>query len=400
MGYRKNTTPHIDKFSDESVLFTKCFAQSSSTLSSHASILTSLIPSHHGASYARKTPLPKKIVTMAEILKTNGFKTISFNNGGQVAPCFGLGQGFHIYRSKQRTFDKFYFRDIVKDTIEWLESNSDERFFLFLHTYETHTPYTPNKEYLDLFETQYEGKLPMHTLDDLALVINRGQLKITDEDLKHIINTYNAEIRSMDDSFQRFLDYLKRRSLFDNTMIIFTSDHGEEFREHGMVAEHSHTLYNELLHVPLMIKFDRSRYSSKIIRRHVRSVDIMPTVLDILNIEDSIEVDGMSLMPMINGRQQGFEQFVIAERDMEECLKPQCWSVIRGRWKLYNTCLYDLERDPGETVDVSDDHMDIKRTLRRGALRYMQRNRIMNTRKRAEIDKEELERLRSLGYIK
>jgi arylsulfatase A-like enzyme len=204
----------------------------------------------------------------------------------------------------------------------------------------------------------------------------------------------------MDDSFQHFLEYLKRKNLFDNTVIIFTSDHGEEFCEHGMVAEHSHTLYNELLHVPLMIKFVRSKYSSKIIRRLVRSVDIMPTVLDILDIEKSDNFDGMSLVSMIRGSQNRFERFVIAERDMEERLKPQCWSIIRGRWKLYNSRLYNLETDPRETTDVSDNHMDMKKILRRGALRYMQRNRILNTGIKAKINKEELERLQSLGYIK
>jgi arylsulfatase A-like enzyme len=145
----------------------------------------------------------------------------------------------------------------VKQGINWLEKNSNKKFFLFLHTYETHSPFTPKEFYSKLLKTDYTGNLPEHTSKDIIRQINNGKLEITEADRLHIINTYDAEIRSMDDSFQYFLDYLKRMKLYDNSIIIFTSDHGEEFNEHGVMATHSHTLFNELLYVPLIIKLGR-----------------------------------------------------------------------------------------------------------------------------------------------
>jgi len=398
-GYFKNTTPNIDKFSNDSVLFSTCLAQSSSTLSSHASMLTSLIPSHHGASFAKKMPIPEKIVTLPEILKKNGYKTISFNDGGQLAPSFGFGQGFDIYQSSKKHFDKFYFSDTVKKTINWLENNPDKKFFLFLHSYETHTPYTPQKEYLELFEANYSGSLPLHTSDGIALQINKGKREMTNEDKEHIIDTYNAEIRSMDDSFQVFLDYLHEKGLYDDALIILTSDHGEEFNEHGVMASHSHTLYNELLHVPLIIKFGGLKHSSKIIPELVRGVDILPTIMNVLNLAPEDRFDGVSILPFLSRRTKD-ELIAISERDMVESLKPECWSITWKRWKLYNSILFDLEMDPFETIDVSKENTEIKAKLRRRALKFMQQHRVVDQKAKAKLSEEELEKLKALGYIK
>jgi len=249
-------------------------------------------------------------------------------------------------------------------------------------------------------KTDYIGNLPHYTSKDIIRRINNGKLEITESDRLHIMNTYDAEIRSMDDGFQYFLDYLKTSKLYDNSIIIFTSDHGEEFSEHGVMATHSHTLFNELLYVPLIIKLGRSKYSSTKIHEMVRSVDIMPTVLDILNIDVRSNLDGVSLFPMIKKSPKKYKLLAISERDMKETLKPECWSIIEGRWKLYNRTLYDLETDPFETIDVSDENLEIKARLRRGALRYMQQRRVLGKREKVKLDKESMEKLKALGYIK
>jgi len=399
-GYDKMTSPNIDQFSEDSVLFRKCIAQAPSTLASHATIFTSLIPSHHQASFARMTALPKEIRTIAEILKAKGYKTISFNDGGQLAPNFGLDQGFDVYRSTNEKKATLYFSDIVKKSINWIVRNSEKKFFLFLHTYETHSPYTPKKKYLDLFEENYSGSLPMHTSDRVAQRINNGRIKITSEDTLHIINTYNAEIRSMDESFGIFIDFLKKKELYDKTIIIFTSDHGEEFNDHGVMASHSHTLFDELLHIPLIIKFANSKFASREIKNLIRSIDIMPTLLDMANLKIPENLEGISLMPMIKGRSMNEDLFAISERDMIETLQDECWSIMYDNWKLYNSRLYDLEKDPFERIDVSSDHGELKTLLRKKGIQFIKQNRISQQREKVKLDKTELEKLKALGYIK
>lgn len=399
-GYDKMTSPNIDRFSEDSVLFKKCIAQAPSTLASHASIFTSLIPSHHQASFARMIALPKEIRTITEILKAKGYKTISFNDGGQIAPDFGLDQGFDVYRSTNKKKATLYFSDIVKKSINWIVRNSEKKFFLFLHTYETHSPYTPKKKYLDLFEENYSGSLPMHTSDRVAQRINNGKIKVTKEDTLHIINTYNAEIRAMDESFGIFIDFLKKKELYDKTIIIFTSDHGEEFYEHGVMASHSHTLFDELLHIPLIIKFANSKFASREIKNLVRSIDMMPTLLDIVSIKIPENLEGVSLIPMIKGRSKNEDLFAISERDMIETLQDECWSIMYDKWKLYNSRLYDLEKDPFERIDISSEHAELKTTLRKKAIQFIKQIRITQQKEKVELDETELEKLKALGYIK
>jgi len=221
-GYHKNTTPNIDRFSKDSVLFKTTIAQAPSTLPSHASIFTSLIPSHHGAFFAKKTAIPQEVVTIAEILKDNGYKTISYNSGGQVAAEYGFDQGFDLYESTQECLANKLAKQVNR-TINWINNNPDRKFFLFLHTYEVHLSYTPKKDYLDLFEKNYSGKLPKDISKKLLDKINNGEIKISKEDQEHIINTYDAEIRSMDDGFLLLENFLREKDIYDDTIIIQTT---------------------------------------------------------------------------------------------------------------------------------------------------------------------------------
>ena len=400
--YNRNTSPAVDKFRKDSVLFRRCIAQSTSTLASHASILTSLIPSHHGAFFTRSQPLPGQIETMAERLKKKNYLTVSFNDGGQIAPEFGLNQGFDIYQSmnpKNKAYD-LVFSVIVDKTAEWLDNRHDNQtFFLFLHTYETHHPYTPAKEYLKLFESGYKGNLPDHISVKLIDQINKGEITLNDEDKKHILNAYDAEIRMMDDSFGRLTDLLKKKKLYDNTMIIFTSDHGEEFGEHGIWALHSHTLFNEQLHVPLIIKLPGSKFASSKVNRLVRSIDILPTVLDLLGEKEAKNLEGISLVPLMKGKKPGKKIFAVSQRDMQQTYDRKYWSVMDRKWKLYDSKLYNLLKDPGESIDASGTNRDLKRKLEKFAVYYIKKNMQGISGKKVKMDDELKKKLKSLGYL-
>lgn len=400
--YERNTSPAVDEFREDAVLFRRCTAQSTSTLASHASMFTSLIPSHHRAYFTRSQPLPDNLQTMAEFLRQENYRTISFNDGGQISAKFGMDQGFEIYESlPAKKPAEMTFKRIVNKAIKWIDGHFQpgEKFFLFLHTYETHHPYTPGKKYLERFESGYNGNLPRHISVELIKQINNGEVTINEEDKKHIVNTYDAEIRAMDESFGRFMRFLKERKLYDNTLVIFTSDHGEEFGEHGIWATHSHALFNEQLHVPLIMKLPASRFASRKVNHLVRSIDIFPTVMDFLGENIPGYVEGISLLPLIKGVKSDVNIFTISQRDMQKTYPREYWSIIKGKWKLYNKKLYNLLKDPGELQDVADSNIKVKTRLESIAVHFLKRIKWQHSTKRVKLDEKTKKKLKTLGYV-
>lgn len=401
-GYGKETSPEIDRFARESVVFENCQSQSVSTLASHASMMTSQLLSHHGAYFARGLRLPSRVPTIASLLKLRGYRTASFNDGGQIAPEFGLASGFDVYEHMDKDFkiDKLVFERIVQSADAWLDHNGAAKFFLFLHTYETHAPYTPKPGILAVFDAGYSGPLPPETPEDLIARINRGEVPLSDSDKAHIVATYDAEIRSMDASFGALVRSLEARGWLDKTILVFTSDHGEEFGEHELMATHSNTLFREQVHVPLIVRLPGGRLGGRRIGDLVRSIDIAPTIFALLGIAESPSFEGSSLVPSMRGRGPSGTVFSISQRDMLETYRSEFWSIRDGRWKLYNGRLYDLAADPGETRDVSASRPDIRALFRRRALRLLPPPAALGASEPANVGEETRKRLKALGYVK
>ena len=402
-GYRKDTSPNIARFSQDAVRFTKCMAQGTSTLISHASLFTSLIPLHHGASFRYKYGLPDEMQTIAEIMRENGYTTISFNDGGQISAKFGMDQGFDYYDSglESRGIKELSFENIVNKSIAWIESNHDKKFFMFLHTYEVHLPLTPSPEYLSLFDSDYDGSLGPIITKDIINKALKGKLLIDEEDKKHIVNAYDAEIRSVDYAFGILIEFLKKKDIYDNTIIVLTSDHGEEYNDHGKIGMHAHTLYNELLNVPFIIKLNGSQFAGKVFDHFVASIDISPTLLELVELPGFRIAEGISLFDTIRGKKEKAGRFLFAQRDHpQEYTDPRFWAIMNQRWKLYNDRLFDLENDPSEKMDVSEDYQELKKSLAKAALDFMAAEPGNFDKAKIKLDEELKKRLRSLGYIK
>ena len=396
--YPMNTTPNIDLFARDGVIFTEHIAQAPSTEPSHASIFTSLIPSHHGAFFSMKKPLSQKLVTMAEILKENGYKTISYNGGAQVNAKFGFDQGFDLYESfsNKGNIHKEDFMGKVSSSIDWIRSNPGEKFFLFLHTYEVHHPYTPTEAELALFEKNYTGTLPANISVDLLSKINDEGLKITEQDLQHIINAYDAEIYSMDQAFSVLMDFLEKENLYDNTIIIFTSDHGEEFGEHKRIGWHSHALYDEQIKVPLIIKFKNSRYAGQMVDDQTRSLDILPTLLDLLNIPLRKNFEGVSLVQWFN-KSPRKPLFAVSQQDTAGRVHPR--TIRTKKYKLYDRKLFDLISDPDEKKNIAWRNKNIRKKMQKELEYFLERDSTAVETNAVGLDKETLNRLKSLGYV-
>jgi arylsulfatase A-like enzyme len=394
-GRDPSFTPNIDAFRKDAVLFEQTIAHSPSTLSSHASLFTSLIPHHHGASIKGRKRLAPDHLTVAEVLRAEGLKTAAFHGGGQLDAVFGIDQGFDVYEVPGHPPGEVPFRDVFQPTVEaalaWLEENGQQPFFLFAHTYEIHHPYTPTPEDLAAVETGYEGDLPSAISIDMLSGINAKRTAVSPEDLRHIESTYEAELRSVDAAFGKLIAGLRRLEFYESSLIIFTSDHGEEFGEHGTIGWHSHTLYDELLRVPLLIKYPGSWHAGQTLSDQVRLLDVAPTILGALGVERPSLFQGANLTHYAGGGPPPAPYAV-------SVLDGGGTSVRTPEWKRIRRSLFNLSEDPAETEDVAHLYPGTSEKLRRIKLELVTEGPSIGTTE-APISPELRERLESLGYV-
>jgi arylsulfatase A-like enzyme len=391
-GSARDTSPNIDRLAADSVVFRNAIAQAPSTVRSHASILTSLFNFQHQARFLPMSPLPDAAVTVTEVLSRQGYQTAAFTGSGQTHPEYGLSQGFDLYDHR----DRRKFHEAVDDAIDWLEKEPRGKFFLFLHTYEVHAPYTPSKEYLDLLEPEPASGLPDQISLDLLDEINQeffGRRTYSPADLRQITRSYDAEIRSVDDGLGRLVEYLKSRGEYDDILIVFTGDHGEEFGEHGEVGRHSYALYDVILRVPLLIKFPREAFASASVRSQVRSIDIAPTITDVLAIEPPPSFQGVSLVDVAAGRNRDTLVAISERGDRDVSI-----AIRTERWKLYDGRLFDLVADPGEEHDVSDRYPTVRDTMEKLLVETLSTGNVLEAEEATPSD-EILRELRALGYV-
>ena len=392
-GYSLPTSPAIDAFRRDAVLFREMIAQAPSTLPSHASLFTSLIPQHHGASSTEGRPLPPEAVTLTEVLRSAGYVTNAVVGGGQLSREFGLDQGFDRY--EQVSPDEF--AATVNEGLALVDGRQPARpLFLFLHTYQAHHPYTPEKERMARLDRGYEGTLPADISVELLRQINHGEVQIDAADLGHIVHAYDAEIQSADDAFADLVRGLKEKGLYDESLIILVSDHGEEFGEHGYVGWHSHTLHDELLEVPFLVKLPAQRRHGVAVSGQVQGLDLAPTILAAVGLPVPSVFEGKSLLPAIRRGTATDETAVIWRETMpgEEGVK----SGIRTRhWKMTDSELFDLLADPGEMHDLIAAKPQMAQRLRRQLRQRLASRKPLGT-KQTPLDVETAAQLRALGY--
>jgi arylsulfatase A-like enzyme len=395
-GYPRPTSPAIDRFREEAVLFEQAVAHAPSTLSSHASMFTSLLPPHHGASVLDRSAVTPGAPLLARVLRDAGFATASFNGGGQLHPVWGLDGGFDVYESFAESegdrLGEDTFRERLAAARDWIQSVRDEPFFLFLHTYEVHHPYTPEPERLALMDSGYEGRLPGHISIRVLEKINAGIKELRPGDRDHIVAAYDAEIASADAGFAELLALLRQLGRYDSSLIVLTSDHGEAFGERGRIGWHGDSLYDEQLRIPLLVRLPGGRLGGTSVTSQVRGVDLAPTVLSLLGLPAPEGFSGSAVDP---GGQAGPDpQGALAGIDGS----PNELAVRTPRWKWYQGQLFDLAADPGERTDVAPQHPEVEQDLA-GQLAELVRSRPPAGKTPIEVDDELEERLKALGYV-
>jgi len=397
-------TPHIDKLASQGVLFQKAFSQCSWTRPSVASLFTSTYPSFHGA-ITKEDALTEQITTLAEVLKKNGYYTVGFINNPFIIPLFGFHQGFDSYViTYQPLRDRpLYAHHMNQLILPWLEKNASKPFFLYIHTLDPHDPYTPPPPFDTMYEKDYKGSIDGSS--ETMGQIQRGEIKVTPRDIQHLEALYDGEISLNDAAFGELIKKLKELQIYDRSLIIFTSDHGEEFYEHKGL-KHGLTLYEEQINIPLIMKCAPHFPAGKKISSMARIIDIMPTILELVNITIPQQCQGSSLLPLINGEVKSLTDEIYSEEDYDERVLQ---SIRGGKWKLISYSktgsleLFNLLKDPKEQHNLAADYPKLTASLMEKIKSWHQeqldRRAGLPKAKAKKLSPETIKQLKALGYL-
>jgi arylsulfatase A-like enzyme len=427
-GYERNTSPHTDRLAKDGVLFSNTFSTTSWTLPAHISLLASQDSLTHQVYYPNQK-MNSSTTTLADILRMKGYYCAAFTGGAYLSTNYGFSKGFDSYHeiiskgSKPIRLDEA--EHLARLSCDWLDKNKDKKFFLFLHTYQPHGPYSNNSPFGKVFLTEH-SKWDKVAVGPIIEGKGRYITEFSEEEKKNIVDLYDGEIRYTDEVLIKpLIDKLKELNMYDSTMVIFTSDHGEEFYDHEAWL-HDHSIYNEGIKIPLIIKFPNYHHKGKKINYITRITDIMPTILAQLKIQTStLRLDGKSLLPLIEGKEKKDRIFIsdLAFRDINIEIYPALISINNGSLKFIlnkkvkssytkRKCkdfngkkieLYDIRKDPKETKNLAL-HREYQelcvKLLKKIDELYENGEKERKEGEEVRLNKKLKERLKALGYIK
>jgi arylsulfatase A-like enzyme len=289
-GYPRPTSPHIDALAARGVRFEHVIAETSWTLPAHMTLFTGRHPTSHGVT-GPADALPSDVPTLAELLAEHGYQSFAETSGGFVHRRFGFDRGFESYADERRDF-----ADVLAAARSHIEQvEGDSPWFVFVHTYDVHCPYGAPEPYAGMFRT----RPPEDRVDSEACGANAfAELALRPEQVRDVSDQYDAGIRAADLQLGEFIAFLDSRELLQRTILVLTSDHGEELGEHGRIG-HEGTLSVQSLRVPLILLAPGTTPS--VVSTGVGLIDVLPTVLELLHVEMPAGVQGLSLAPLLAG---------------------------------------------------------------------------------------------------
>ncbi len=366
-GYDRNTTPLLNEFAEQSYVFANAVTQAPWTLPSFMSMFTSLYPHQHeltnryllqpNTEELKEVSLSPDIVTLAETLKGCGYKTAAFTGDAGLLGRYGFSRGFEVYYDT-KSFDGF--NKTAKMAAEWLKLHHNESFFLFVHGYEAHGKYKLPENFSGSFFTAQEAKSynisPARWLYYRNLSVYKKKFNLSRKELGAWRDWYDEKLRLLDSDIEPLFSAIKEFNLTNRTIFVFMSDHGDGYMEHG-TFDHGLSLYDELLKVVLFIRLP-GQVQGKKISQQVRLIDITPTVLKLLGLNNnklSNQAKGVSIIPILQGRDLKLN--ACSETDY---LYNFFYRSIRSSdgWKLIYSPesesyeLYNLKEDPNETINL------------------------------------------------
>ena len=459
-GYERETTPFLDRLAENGTVFENCISQAPWTKPSVATLFTGFPTAWHNTKFIFDS-LPDEAYTTAEALNGAGYVTLADSSNPAITPELNFGQGFDFFISDQehvflseylgcigvKIFDRAYeFYLNTKHRQTWgsppmkeIARNQTEQVlltvsllnrrptFVYIHYMEPHGPYTPSSRFSKVFGPPIDDPrfYPKAFDVEYAFFKNPGsRYDITESQTEELVRRYDCEIRQNDDAINFWYDVVDRTDRWDDSLLIFVSDHGEEFMDHGFLY-HNRALYQEVIHVPLIIWDSRIRHQPRRINPNVMVADIMPTVLDWAAItlpSGSRNFYGISLLPSLNGRSVPEGREIIAEIDRDvfgtrESKRPEnepigfivSESIILNNYKLVRdhnrnkVFIFNLLSDPGEKEPVNGltDNAESLTFLEEAlneTLSYWGEKPLKS--EAIEIDEETWNKMRDLGYVR
>jgi arylsulfatase A-like enzyme len=399
-GYDKNTSPTIDELSEHAILFRNAISTAPWTTPSVASMFTSQYPTALGIE-EEPVVLSNELLTLAEIFRGNNYRTAGVISHVLVSRVLGFAQGFDSYDEENaKGHDHVSSPSIAKKAISYVEKHKNDRFFLFLHWFDPHHSFIMHEDY-DYYP-DYEGRLYSGQVVEEQREIAPN---MSVDDIRYIRALYDSEINFTDEHIGILLDKLKELGLYDNTVVVLTADHGEEFLERGDYwIGHSKRLYQEMIHVPLIIKL-AGDHKPQIVEEYTGLIDLMPTIVDRagLSIPDECRCEGAAI-DLAGGRQRE-GKVVISETNRLASLRSLTWDG----WKLiYDAAndtreLYNLVDDPAESGNVAMENKQILAEMEAVLRKWYEQIRAEEsetTRRQPSFTEEQKKRLRSLSYIR
>jgi len=450
-GYNRETAPFLARLAREGALFKDTVSQATWTKVSAPAIMTSLYPTAHGVKEFTDR-LPAAANTIAEVFRNSGYATVSYSSVLFTGKFTNLHQGFEELHESNSVSDpesSKTAREYVDRLTRWLDVHKNVPFFAFLHVFDPHDPYEPYPPYNGLWADLGKKDEHLEHLKKVRKVIkdplmknfgmpNRQELTEAginpDEYVRYDRDWYDGSIRALDAEIARLHERLRALGLSDKTLIVFTSDHGEEFLEHGNMF-HGQSAYGELSQVPLFFHLP-GLVPATVVNETVESIDIMPTVLALAGLKEPGKLLGRSLVPAMSGRRQTDQMTTgssaVAHANNNNQPRPAVTekaptkmiggpppresgsvAVIWNGWKLIHNFerpqgspefeLYKRTEDPLDQHDLADANPDQVKLMRPMIDAWRQRAeaaRLPKDDSGQNLSKEELQRLRSLGYIK
>jgi arylsulfatase A-like enzyme len=407
-GYSRLTSPLLDAFGARSFRFTNAITQAPYTKAAMASVMSGLYPISHKTVTAT-VPFPEtmtghpttaavetdvlasSVTTLAESFQAGGYLTFGYTANPFLIEAFGFAQGFNVFHFFPG--GDFETAAVVIDRAmnDVRQARSSAPLFLWLHLMEPHSPYAPGALTRGMFPPEGRPHLiPAASQPPSWLLAGSPQ------DLRLYESAYDEEIASVDVAVDRLFRQLAEADRFENAVIVVAADHGEQFLDHGG-WEHGDTLYDELVHVPLVIRLPST--AGRRIDDQVQLIDLYPTLLQLAGISSSSETSGRSFTDLLSGTHTSEQAFIE--------LPNRAYAVRADGWKCIMFAdghdeLYDLSADPAERHNVADAHATrvdaLKHIIERHLVSALERGETVG-RERAPVDPAILEQLRSLGYL-